>query len=766
MLFTKVPYKANFDFVDAYDPKTGRIQIGQRALTATVRHFEGDIHHIAIRGEGLLGEDVNLTAMNAPKETSEGSLKIGKDFAIEVVGTDGEPFLVSEPGFGVMGDTHLFSFAFDRSFKAYGLGEKTFGKFDLTKQRVRYWNTDALGDFHHKQWEDSPCDPYYASVPYLILRKGDTYIGLLLHNPYPSWIDTGTDPSFFGNEDHNRRIVLGAEGGMASLWILVGPSLAELTCKLQKLVGVTPRPPLWALGYHQCRWEYKGEEHLKWLDEGMTKNQIPNDGLWLDIDYMTGYRVFTYSQEAFPRGVKPVIADLAKNGRKVVPIIDPGVKKEPGLALYEEAIKGNHVCLNPQGKPYVGFVWPGETVFPDFSQERTREWWAEKCKEFRQVGFGGAWIDMNDPSTGAVDPYAMLFSQGKYPHGAFRNQYALGMAMATRRGFELAEPNLRPFVLSRSGYIGSSSYTAIWTGDNVSNRFYLKGSIPTTIGLGLSGIPFNGPDVGGFLYSTNESLMVDWVKAGFLFPFFRNHCGSSFKRQEPWQFGKKALGTIRHYTRLRYKLLPYIYQLFVIQNEEGHPMLRPIQYHYPGGEWPDDAFLVGSDILQAPCLEEEGGRTVQLPGRKPWFDARFGTWVKGRQTITKDYEETPLYFRDGAIIPALPGERKDNAKDLRSLEVHLFLTGGAAETEFTVDDGETLDFQKGRETRVRVRASINRGTLDVTWECLTDGYGVPELEFWFYGAVSAVRVNGKRVAKRSRSIRWTGSAPLTASVFA
>lgn len=770
MLFHKVPYAANFVYPTSFDSKSGKLSIGKHQMSAKINSFAGDVFHISVSGENIGTEDRNLVAMNAPEGQNSNSckLEIDADFSIQLKDAAGE-VLLSTPagfGFGVSGSNSVFTFTYSKSMKFYGLGEKTYGRMELGQTRSRFWNTDALGDFHYTQWVEHPTDPYYASVPYVIVRQGETYVGLLLHNPYETWIDTGTDPSFFGTEDQNRKIVLGAEDGLASLWIIVGPSLQELTRKLQKLVGVTPRPPLWALGYHQCRWEYKGEEHLNWLNKEMKKHKIPNDGLWLDIDYMEGYRVFTYSASAFPNGVRPCLAKLKEEGRKVVPIIDPGVKLDSAFPMYQEGLKAGHFCLNKEGQPFVGFVWPGETVFPDFSLKAARDWWAGYAKSFKELGFAGAWVDMNDPSTGVVDPYSMLFHNGKWPHGAFRNQYALGMQMATRDGFQQASPNERIFLLSRSGYTGTSRFSAIWTGDNVSNRFYLKGSIPTTLNLSLSGIPFNGPDVGGFMNDTNEPLMIDWMKAGFLFPFFRNHSGGSHRRQEPWTFSAEGLKIITHYTSLRYKFLPYLYNLFVQQNEEGDPILRPVQYHYPGGDIPDDVFLVGDSILQAPCLEEGKGRTAELPGDEPWFDARWGKWVSGTVEAICSPEETPLFFKNGAIIPTLPGVRRSNEKDLRDIELHVFLHSGSGSTTYVFDDGESLDFEKGKESRLKINATSTKSGIEIKTELVKSGYGdLTGLKVFVYGATgSAIKFNGQTVKPKKESIVWTGK-PISAMAF-
>jgi alpha-glucosidase len=277
------------------------------------------------------------------------------------------------------------------------------------------------------------------------------------------------------------------------------------------------------------------------------------------------------------------------------------------------------------------------------------------------------------------------------------------------------------------------------------------------LNLSLSGIPFNGPDVGGFINDTTEPLMLDWMKAGFLFPFFRNHCGSGQRRQEPWAFSQGALGVITWYTSLRYKLLPYLYQLFIQQETQGDPILRPIQYHYPGGDMPDDMFLVGEQILQAPILEEGKSRKVRLPGRKQWYDARWGKWVKGTLEVECGPADTPLYFADGAIIPCLPGIRRTNEKDLRDIELHLFVNAGSAEGEYIYDDGESLDYQKGKQSRLGIKVSYRAGRLNIETEQLESGYGeLTNIKFVFYGQPKMVKVNGKRVRVKHEKVCWTG----------
>ena len=745
MYFSKSPYPSNFEFVTG--PAGKPFTVGGIEIEPKVDSFEGDIYRIRLTSDSLWEREINLVPLTPPDHAKNTNLQVGAGLHLTLRNKKGDIVLESQPdmAFGVMGHAHVFCFRYHRAQQFFGFGEKTFPTFELSHKRTKYWNTDVLGDFPGEQWWQNTADPYYVAVPYMIVRTGDDYVGLLLHNPCAPFMDTGSDASFFGTLDENRRIVLGAEDECPDLWIILGPSLPELTSKLQSLVGKTPIPPLWALGYHQCRWGYKGEKELAELDAKMAEHQIPNDGLWLDIDYLDGYRVFTYAKEHFPSGVAKGIQK--GGGRKVVPIIDPGVKIDTRYEVYQSGLKAGVFCQNPQGKEYVGMVWPGLTVYPDFTMPEGRAWWAKYAKEFKQQGFAGAWLDMNDPSTGAVDPHAMLFRRGHHPHMHFRNQYALGMQMATREGFEAASPNERIFLLSRSGYVGTSRYSALWTGDNCSNYWYLAGSIPQSLNLGLSGIPFHGNDVGGFMNDTNGPLLEDWTKTCFLFPFFRIHSVHFNRPQEPWSFTKGTLESVRKFIRFRYALLPYLYQLFIEQNRDGHPITRPLLYHYPAKSAIGDQFLVGTDILQAPFVAENASeRVVTLPGNKAWFDLFAQAWVRpGKRKVTKARATTPLYIRDGAIIPVHQGDPASNQVNLRKVEFFAFTNCANGQTRYVFDDGESMDYAKGKQSEVIINLTRREGTVSIKTEVLSAGYGALTASLSIVGDVRRVLLNGKPV---------------------
>jgi alpha-glucosidase len=769
MFFSKSPYRSNFRFLNQFQESSettesggGILGDGEKHFSASLRSFEGGIAHFQLQDGKLWGPNRAVVDLNSPEATSGDSIQLTEKGEL-IVRHKKKKLMTGR--IGVCNTHSMFEFELAGESQFFGMGEKYFGQQELSGYRAKFWNTDVWSDFHFAQWGGFPSDPPYYSAPYVVVRQGDVYIGLLLHNPSPAFMETpGTDDSrvFVEWQRTWPNLIIGNEGGEPNLWIIVGPTLPELTQKLQKLVGVTPLPPLWSLGYHQSRWGYGGHDDLLMLDKKFEEHQIPCDGLWMDLDYMREFRIFSVDTKAFPTGQQATADILEKNGRRIIPIIDPGVKFETGYDVYDDGHKHMVFCQTSEGREYIGLVWPGETVFPDFTQAKVRNWWADYAAKFRVSGFGGCWVDMNDPSTGPVDPYEMWFNNGKDHHNLHRNQYSLAMQMATFDGFLKAKPNERPFILSRSGFIGTSRYAAIWTGDNCSNYFYLANSIPCSIGMSLSGQPFAGMDIGGFGGDVTDDLMVDWIKLAFLFPFTRNHNGKGNRDQEPFAFPTSVMSTIRRYIRLRYKLLPYLYNLFIQQEESGDPILRPVLYHYSdvGTEKLDDQFMIGADILQAPFVDQEKTREVTLPGQQAWYDARSGEWVApGVHTVKRGKEETPLYIRAGAILPMQPGTPTSAEKEMKKVNFHLFIPDGwTGESEYVykVDDGISFDYQRGIRSAIAVNVIGANGHIMIDLKELADDFGSIEPTFVIHGTVSSVKLKGQSVSLKSGKVTLSG----------
>lgn len=799
--FHKVPHQDNFTFVERV--RRNEAHAGRAKLTLSLEDFGDDVFRLEVhearwpkhlsqahlspsRGGAsryALDFDAHGAIRLAPRDGKDGSKKRSRSPGAALLGRAGGSF-------GVCGNGWVLSLVQHEGDRFFGMGEK-WGPLEKSGIRTKFYNTDVWADFPVQAIAEARIDPAYASVPYLIVAREGVYFGILVDDPYPVFMATNPrveleaqslSPGLSPTED---ALNIGASDGRPVLYFLVGPTLDELTQKLQRLCGTTPRPPLWALGHHQSRWGYAGARDLEELDEHFEEHDIPCDGLWLDIDYMDAFKVFTLDSRHLP-DVEGSLFRLQERGRRVVPILDPGVKVLPGYTVYEQGLAGDHFCLTAEGKPYTGFVWPGRCHFPDFSKKRTRAWWAGHVSALAARGFDGFWIDMNDPSVGPVELGAMRFDRGRESHESYHNQYALGMAEATRQGLVDARPTARPFVLTRSAFIGMSRYAAVWTGDNLSNYAHLRATIPVSINLALSGIPFNGPDVPGFGGDATDELCVRWYETCFLFPFFRNHSTRGSRRQEPWAFSQETLEHVRHYVRLRYWLLPYLYQLFVEQERSGTAILRPtfFEAEAPGSAVREDQFFVGPSLLQAPVLEPAptadatevvsrkatdaehdaiSVRSVELPSGE-WFCARSGKWVDGAEAfdVNVPLGETPLYLRRGALLPTLAALPRRQRIDLGSIELHAFVRlRDKASLVYELDDGESLAYQRGALRRYHIDVECERRTLAVSVReeggKRAEKLAPLRVRVVAYGDFDAVRTpSGERLPFEPHRVRWTG----------
>jgi alpha-glucosidase len=412
--------------------------------------------------------------------------------------------------------------------------------------------------------------------------------------------------------------------------------------------------------------------------------------------------------------------------------------------------------------------------------ETTRDWWAGWLAEFlRDSAVDGVWLDMNDPATGYSRTDEMRFQHGAIPHDRYHNQYAHFMAIASRAACDRLDPDGRPFLLTRSACAGAQRYSAVWTGDNASNWKHLRMALPCSLNLSLSGVAFNGPDVGGFMDDTSAELLVRWHQACGLFPFFRNHSIRHSRPQEPWRFGPGPLAAMRGAIRTRYRLLPYLYQCFFAHWRDGDPVIRPLLYHYSGVEYVDldDQYLLGDALLVAPILYGEGQgpeivrdgikkqeRAVRLPPGW-WFDLNRGAWVEGGRMMmyAAALDEAPLFARDGAVLPYYAGPLQNSVMDLRAVELHLFCRDRPARYDYVVDDRETRRYQTGAYSIARVTAEIDGERLRVviaesghypadTMAFTPVIYGRPELR------ELALTVNGRAMTRPLRTERreWLG----------
>jgi alpha-glucosidase len=557
-------------------------------------------------------------------------------------------------------------FGFNEHF--YGLGEKA-ARLDKRRSSFVNWNSDTPGYTEGR-------DPIYQTVPfYLGLENGSAY-GIFFDNSYRSYFDFA--------KSSQQRVWFGAEGGELNYYFFYGPSLRKILGRYADLTGRMPLPPLWALGNQQSRWSYYPDKMVEEVVSEYRKRDLPLDVVHLDIDYMQGYRVFTWDRSRFSNP-KALSDKLGKQGVKLVTIIDPGVKHQPVAKsagqitspvpelesqdqryyVFEQGIKNNYFQKRANGDLFVPRVWPGESVFVDFTLPAAREWWGDLHRAYTDNGVAGIWNDMNEPSdfvdqTGKNQIDVVSYDEGeKSTHAKNRNVFALLMARATYEGLERLRPNQRPYVITRAAYAGIQRYSTMWTGDTNSTWEALAMNIPMFTTLGLSGEPFVGSDVGGFMGRGNGELLVRAYQVSFLAPFCRNHKVIDGYDQEPWRFGKYYEDIIRKYLKLRYRLLPFLYTTLEEAHRTGTPLFRPLLLNYqddPNTYNLDDEFMIGDDLLVAPVVRPDvTQRLVYLP-KGVWYDYWTNKKYEGGTMIyvAAPLETVPMFVRGGAIIPTAP----------------------------------------------------------------------------------------------------------------
>lgn len=588
----------------------------------------------------------------------------------------------------------------------FGLGEKG---DDLDKRGHTYvmWNTDAYG------WGPAT-DPLYVSIPFfLALRAGRAY-GLFLDNTYRSSFDMG--------KEFPDRYSFGAEGGEINYYFISGPDPKQVLKHYTELTGRMSLPARWQIGYHQSRYSYYPETTVRFIADNFRQRHIPCDALFLDIHYMDGYRIFTWDKSRFPDPAK-MLSDLRREGFRAVTIIDPGVKVEPSYWVYAQGSAGDDFVKMPDGKVFVGPVWPGDAAFPDFTWDRVREWWGGLYKGLVNDGVAGFWNDMNEPSVFGVPsktmpPDAVFYDHElRSPHAKVHNVYGMLMSEATRDGILKARPNERPLVITRDTYAGGQRFAAVWTGDNSSTWEHLRLSLPELMNMGLSGLPLVGADIGGFALGASPDLYARWLEVGVFYPYCRTHTALGNRNQDPWSYGSHREQINRRSIELRYRLLPYFYNVFHQSAETGLPVMRALLLDYPDDPravGTDDEFLLGDDLLVAPVLkDEEVTRRVYLPEGE-WYDFWSSRRYAGPVEIQVDapLDRIPLFVRGGAMIPEQQVVEYADQAPIDPLTLEVFPQGESSR-DYYEDDGLTYAYRQGvyLEQTFTVKAGSDRLSL-------------------------------------------------------
>jgi alpha-glucosidase len=678
-----------------------------------------------------------------------------RDHAGNILEQDARPVRFDGAGFRIYK-------AMPRDEHYFGLGDKT-GPLDRRNEAFTLWNTDAY------RFQEST-DPIYKSIPYFMAFRSGKATGLLLDNTWRSSFD-------FGKESESAYS-FGAAGGPVDYYFFNGPTPQQVVETYAWLTGLPPLPPLWSFGFQQSRYSYMTQARVLEVANRFRSDHIPADAIYLDIDYQEKNRPFTVNRTAFP-DLAGMIAQLKAENFHLVLITDLHIANLPNsnYAPFDSGMAGDHFVKNPDGSVYSGKVWPGPSVFPDFTQQQTRAWWGTLYRDFHQDGADGFWNDMNEPSIfdspTATMPEDVVhridepgFATRTATHAEIHNVYGMENSRATFDGLRTLDPNTRPFVLTRATYAGGQRYAATWTGDNSSSWNHLRLATPMLENLGLSGFAFSGADVGGFAGTPSPELLTKWIEVASFQPIDRDHSEKGTGDQEPWVGGQEQEAIRRRFIETRYKLMPYIYTIAEQASRTGLPMVRPLFLDFPDAtrdRHPIDLdtaaageFLLGGDLLVAPppFPDELDDYAAELPSAD-WYDFWTGKragappadpdpagppQVTGVSTIriTPTLAELPVFVRGGSILPIAPLTESTNETPKGPLTLRIYtgdVAGDPCRGELYLDDGKSYGFEHGRSLRVqfscqvtsdglRVRVGAHEGSYPAWWtEIHAEVYG-------------------------------------------
>jgi alpha-glucosidase len=725
------------------------------------------------------------------------ALRVSVDEHLLLTVADLQGNILQKDAAPVLWDGTRFTVSKQRTFSDhfFGLGDKP-GPLDRGGQSYTMWNTDAFG------WQEST-DPIYKSVPFFLNMNHGRTLGVFLDNTWRTNFD-------FGHDDVTRY-TFGSPNGPIDYYLLYGPEPKQVVTAWAWLTGPTPLPPLWALGFQQSRYSYFPESQLREIANRLRKDRIPSDVLWLDIDYQHDNWPFTVNEKAFP-DFGGMVKDLANQHFKLVVITDLHIARQPGVgyAPYDSGLAGDHFAKNPDGSIYVGKVWPGPAVFPDFTQAQTRYWWGSLYKTFIGEGVAGFWNDMNEPAVfdgpGKTMPNDVQhridepgFRKRTASHPEIHNIFGMENSRGTYQGELALRPNERPFVMTRASYAGGQRYSSTWTGDNSSTWNHLRMTVPQLVNLGLSGFSLAGADVGGFAGSPPPDLLTKWLEISAFQPIDRDHSAKGTRMHEVWVDGPDQENIRRRFIEERYRLMPYLYTTAEETSHDGVPINRPLFLEFPTAT--DDGtpydltaggseFMFGGRILVAPnpSPEEVAPYPVHLPPGT-WYDywtgEQLGNGIRAGNLdleqrdkviaqkplmVTPTLAQLPVYVRGGSILPIAPLTQSTDEvpKGPLTLRVYPGASGEACAGEVYTDDGHSFSYRTGAFARIHFTCSVGaNGALQVEI-AKQEGSWTP---WWHEYRVEAVGwksktrrglVDGKTVPVTQLEGRWGVAAPANA----
>jgi len=568
-----------------------------------------------------------------------------------------------------------------------GLGEEL-GNLDRRGSVVTLRNTD-----NYKY--DDPRISMYVSIPFFVGLHHKKMYGIFFNNSYRAVFNFGASNKRFSSYSF--------DGGDCDEFFIHDTSMERILEHYTSLTGRMPLPPKWSLGYQQSRDSYFTEDQVMWIARSFREKKIPLDGIVLDADYLKDYEPFRIDPSRFP-DMRRMAERLRGMNIELTASVNPGIKIDESYAAYKSGLAQDIFLKYTDGKLYIADIYPNTNYFPDFTNPKARAWWIDNMKVYQDVGIHGYWNDMNEP---AIDGQAMPdnvefdFEGRKGRAAQAHNVYGMLMARSSYEAFQKYGGNSRPFVLSRAGFAGIQRYSAVWSGANQAKDEHILLGVLLNNQMGLAGVPFVGPDLGGYIGDGNKDVFMRWVEVGVFSPYLRNHREQFAKANEPWAYGEEAEALSKTYIGFRYRVMPYLYSKFHEASQTGIPISRCLCLEYPfdGNVYAPKnqyEFLFGDALLLNPMTSKEKSKTTYLPAGE-WYDFFSGEQLQGGREVGGDYPmyQIPIFVKGSAILPLQGSVYSTKEKAEETLYLHVYNGGEKHRFLYYEDDGSTLDYQHG-----------------------------------------------------------------------
>ena len=605
----------------------------------------------------------------------------GEPFETEAL-TENIETAEGKPGYGEICAEDGFSFTYimDEEDIVYGLGESNRG----INKRGFIYTSNCTDDPEHTEDKHS----LYGAHNLIIVSGKETF-GMFFDYPAAITFDIG-----YTRMDTMK---VTCENADLKLYVIEGESPYDIVKQFRHVIGRSYIPPKFAFGFGQSRWGYTTKEDFRKVAAGYRENHIPIDMIYMDIDYMQSYKDFTLSEENF-QDFPEFVKELKDQDIRLIPIIDAGVKVEPGYDVYEEGVKNRYFCQREDGSDFVAAVWPGDTHFPDVLNKDARKWFGDKYRFLIEKGIDGFWNDMNEPAifysvkglNKALDKAASLKGQnldlskffelkdtfaglsnspedyssiyhtvdGKQVcHDQVHNIYGANMTKAAGEYFAEEFGKEKILMFSRASYVGAHRSSGIWFGDNHSWWSHILLDLKMLPSANMCGFLYCGADLGGFNENATRDLVLRFLALGVFTPLMRNHAALGTRNQECYSFENSD--DFKDIVEVRYRLIPYLYRTFKKASKENDMIFRPLSFDYPDDKIARECetqLMLGDECMICPVYEQNvGGRYVYLPENMT-FVKLSGTSVttekmsKGTHYIEVALNEVPLFIKDGRQI--------------------------------------------------------------------------------------------------------------------